>query len=396
MSEARSESREMIVVARADGAGTTLLDHASAIRRSRTLIIVLLLVAVAGAAIYSVLAPPLYEGTASLLSPKEDSGSSMMSGLLASGLVSSLGLASSSTPNRDLLIGVLKSRTIAEAVVTRFALQERYRKKFAEDAVKKLQKDMSRVDVGKDGIIVLTLWDWDAKLAADMANHWLDVADRIVAKYGTSEAGRQRAFITDQLARSRENLAKAEEALRVFQERNRAIVLQDQTRGAIEAAARLKGEVVASEVQLQVLRSFATDANPEVAALKQRISEMKRQLIAVQYGDKAPVATRDFHVPFVRVPEVGLDLIRLTRDVKVEETVVGLLTQQLEQSRITEAKDLPIVQVLDPAIPAARPSRPRPLLNIAVAALGGLLIGVGIALTRGHVTRLRVAAAVVR
>jgi uncharacterized protein involved in exopolysaccharide biosynthesis len=182
----------------------------------------------------------------------------------------------------------------------------------------------------------------------------------------------------------------------VFQERNRAIVLQDQTRGAIEAAARLKGEVVASEVQLQVLRSFATDANPEVTALKQRISEMKRQLTAVQYGENAPVASRDFHVPFSRVPEVGLDLIRLTREVKVQETVVGLLTQQLEQSRITEAKDLPIVQVLDPAIPRARPSHPRPLLNIALAALGSLVIGVGIALTSGHVTRLRAAAAVLR
>ena len=41
------------------------------------------------------------------------------------------------------------------------------------------------------------------------------------------------------------------------EERNRAVVLQEQTRGAIEGAARLKGEIIAAEVQLQVTRNFA-------------------------------------------------------------------------------------------------------------------------------------------
>ena len=50
----------------------------------------------------------------------------------------------------------------------------------------------------------------------------------------------------------------------------------------------------------------------------------------------------DFTVPFPKVPEVGLELARLTRDVKVQETLVSLLTQQLEQAKIAEAKDMPV------------------------------------------------------
>jgi uncharacterized protein involved in exopolysaccharide biosynthesis len=166
--------------------------------------------------------------------------------------------------------------------------------------------------------------------------------------------------------------------LRVFQERNRAVVLQEQTRGAIEAAARLRGEIIATEVQVQVMRNFATEANPEVVALRRRIDEMNRQLTQLQYGGSSATSDRDrrdFTVPFAKVPELGLELVRLTRDVKVQETLVALLTQQVEQVRIAEAKDFPVAQILDRAVAAERHSRPRLGVTLAVAAMTGVVVG---------------------
>jgi uncharacterized protein involved in exopolysaccharide biosynthesis len=112
---------------------------------------------------------------------------------------------------------------------------------------------------------------------------------------------------------------------------------------------------------------------------------MKRQFAQMQYGDGrgasaiVPDRTRDFTVPFPKVPEVAIELARFTRDVKVQETLVTLLTQQVEQARIAEAKDIPVVQVLDRAVPAERPSRPRLGLNIAIASVVGLFFGVFLA-----------------
>src|SRR3989441_11371365 len=154
--------------------------------------------------------------------------------------------------------------------------------------------------------------DIDSGEAAEIANFCVERLDRLVAQYSTGEAGKQRMFLTQQLARAKADLEVGEQALRGFQERNRAIVLQEQTRGAIESAARLKGEIMASEVQLQVMRNFATEANPEMVALRRRIDEMKRQLAQMQYGDNAPRSQtlandrRDFTVPFPKVPEVGI------------------------------------------------------------------------------------------
>jgi uncharacterized protein involved in exopolysaccharide biosynthesis len=285
--------------------------------------------------------------------------------------------------NRDLMVSVLKSRTMALLVLEQFGLQTRYRERYQEDAIKTLQHGTT-ISVTKEGVIAVKTEDTDPKVAAAMANFYVEKLDRLLSQYGLGEASRDRIFLTEQLARAKAQLDSSEEALRRFQEQNRAVVLQEQTRGAIEAAARLRGEIMAAEVQMQVMRNFATDANPEVVALRRRIDEMNRQLTRLQYGEsQAPVTNynrRDFAVPVVRVPELGLELVRLTREVKVQETLVTLLTQQVEQDRIAEAKDFPVAQVLDRAVPAERPAKPRLGVSLAVASMSGLIGGVILAL----------------
>ena len=334
--------------------------------------------------VLTLLMPRIYESTASIIAPKEIVANPLLGTLVAAtgALQQAPGSSTPSlTPNRDLLVSVLKSRTVAEATVQRFKLQQRYRSRYLEDAIEELRRTTT-VSISKEGVISVRAEDTDPRLAAEVANFHVEMLDRLVAQFGIGEAGRQRVFLTEQMARARVGLETSEQLLKSFQEQNRAIVLQDQTRGAIEAAARLKGEIIAAQVQLQVMQNFATDANPEMVALRRRIDAMNRQLGQMQYGE---VSTRtvdanrdrkDFAVPFSRVPEVGLELARLTRDVKIQETLVTLLTQQIEQARIAEAKDTPVVQMLDRAVPSERHAKPRMLLNLLLASVSSLVAGV--------------------
>jgi capsule polysaccharide export protein KpsE/RkpR len=145
--------------------------------------------------------------------------------------------------------------------------------------------------------------------------------------------------------------------------------------------------MMAAEVQLQVMRSFATESNPEVMSLKRRVDEMKRQLAQMQYGDglERRGARQEIYVPFAKVPEVGLELARQTRELKIQETLVTLLAQQLEQAKIAEAKDIPNVQVLDRAVPAERHFKPRIRMSMLIAGVISLFAGVFVALTLEHV-----------
>lgn len=356
-----------------------VLDYARVVWRYRWVIFLICIATLAGTFVVTLRMPKVYESTVTLLSPREGLAGGALGGLAGSGLLQQVLPVSSLTPHSNMLVSILKSRTMAQAVVERFGLRDRYRLAYLEDAIKTLQQ-ATDITLTKEGVIVIKVEEIDHQLAAEVANFYADHLDRLVSRFGTGEAGRQRVFIKEQLALAKDNLAQAEEKLRRFQERNRAVVLEEQTRGAIDAAARLKGEILATEVQLQVMRNFATDTNPDVVSLRRRVEEMKRQLTQMQYGDGVGTAApgrerRDFSVPVAKVPEIGLELVRLTRDVKIQDTVVTLMTQQLEQARIAESRDLPIVQVLDRAVPAERPTKPRLRLNLLVAGIASLVAG---------------------
>jgi uncharacterized protein involved in exopolysaccharide biosynthesis len=329
------------------------------------------------AGVVSLLMEKVYESTATIVAPKEGSGG-ILGGMTTSLLLQQAPALQlpSLTPNRDLVLSVLKSRTMAEALVQRFGLQERYRARYVEDAVRALQ-NRSAIALSREGIILIKVEDSDPRKAAEIANEYVTQLNRAISKFSAGDAGNQRAFLTQQLARAKADLGSAEESLRLFQERNRAVVLQDQARGAIEAAARLKGEIMATEIQLEVVKSFATESNPDVQTLRRKVEGMKRQLGEMQYGVGTDQAAQRSDLSFMRFPGVGMELARLTRDVKIQETLVTLLVQQTEQARMAEGRDYPMVQVLDQAIPAERPSRPRLVLNLLLAGITSLLVGLG-------------------
>jgi len=378
-----------------------LLDYWRVLKKHGRVILGLVFVSVFVAGFYSYFVmTKIYESKASILAPKESGGggAGLAAALAASGAGQFLGgLIPGGGTSRDVFVAILKSRTMGQELVDRFRLKEYYKAQFAEDAIKGLQ-GATDISISKEGVISVKVEDKDPKLAADIANGYVTTLDRLFAKLGTTDASRQRAFIVERLEKTEKALRQAEETLRRFQENNKAIVMQEQAKGAIEEAARVKGQIVAAEAQLEFLRSFSTEGNPQVLAQKRQIEELKRQLAQMQYGrgmDLPAESTnpgeprREFHVPFTKVPELGMELVRLMREVKVQETVFNLLTAQFEQAKINEARDMPTVQVLDRAVPAERKSKPKTVLNMAIAGALSLFLAIFLAFFLEYVERIR-------
>lgn len=316
----------------ADQDEINLLDYWWVIWRYKWFIGGLCSVSVIAALIFSLLSPKIYESTATILTPKEGGGGGLLSALGAAGLGQQIGGMSipSLTPNRDLFISILKSRLMAKHVVERFNLKERYQARTLDEAIE-LAKIIPKVSQTKEGVIEIKVGGTDPKMAADIANFYLEALDRLVSSLGTNAAGRHARFIAEQLARTDKDLKTAEETLRHFQEKNRAVLL----------------------------------------------------------GDMA----NSMRLPGARVPQVGLELARLTRDLKLQEAVYTLLTQQLEQAKIAQAQDIPVVQVLDMAVPAIRKSKPNIRSNMAFAGAVSLLLGVFLAFLLEYIQRQRSLAA---
>jgi len=383
---------ESVIQQTYDADEVSLLDYWRITWKHKWLIGILFLISTIGTLVISSLLPKIYVSRASIIVPTEVGAGGLLTSMasaVAGQEIANLAIPSlpSMTPNKDLFLSILKSRTIAKAVVKGLNLGEYYKTSHIEKAANRLRK-ATNITTSREGVISVVVEDAAPTVAANIANTYLEYLDRLMARFGAGAAGRQRVFIERRLVTTKRDLKQAEEGLRTFQEKNRTISLQDQARGAIGVTTQLKGEIIATEVQLQMVRNFATEANPIVISLRRRIDELKKQLAQMQFGagldlpsvgNNSGHSQKELHLPAVRFPEVGLAYARLIRDLKVQEIVYSLLTQQLEQTKIVEAKDTPVVQVLDRAVPAIRHSRPKVKLNVAIAGVASLFLGIFIA-----------------
>jgi tyrosine-protein kinase Etk/Wzc len=324
--------------------------------------------------------PRAYEAQATLLAPKEGTGGGAGSALLLQaervGLGDSLpigGIFPGLTRNRDVLVSVLKSQTLADIIIDRFQLMSHYQVKTRTRARKKFWRSM-RILVSKEGAITVTVRDREPKLTAEMANFAVDHLDMILNRLSINQAGQNRNFLDTQVQQVKGTLRQAEEALRRFQEKNRAVVLPEQSKVAIEGQARLKGEVLATQTQLEVMRGFYTDADPQVIRLRRKLEELQSQLKRLRGGE-----SEEEELAFPKVPTVALELARLTREMKLQEAVYTILTQQREKARMIEAQEVPTVQILDQAIPPEEPVSPQLGTALGLGAAGGLILGITLA-----------------
>src|SRR5215813_13298365 len=191
-----------------------LLDYWRAVRKHTRLIVSLCVVSVLAAMGYSLRLPKIYESTATILTTSEGSSrtTGLASALVASGVIQSgTGLSIPSfTPQRDMLVAILKSWSMAKDVVDHFHLKERYAAKFDSAAIGRLRR-ATAISLSRDGIISVKVDETDPQLAADIANFYAANLDRMLTRFGITEAGRQRVFIAARLAETEEALRRAEE-----------------------------------------------------------------------------------------------------------------------------------------------------------------------------------------
>lgn len=328
--------------------------------------------------VVSLLLPKTYASTASVLPPQDDS---TLAPTLLSQLPSSLtGIASGllgASSTSDTWVGILGSQTVRDEIIRRFNLREVYGDDYIEDVRSDLGKAVT-IDETKEGIVTVTVEDRDPKRAADMANAFIEELDRVNKKVATTSGGRIRVFVKKRLEETEKDLARAEEEIKAFQEKNGAVRLDDQSKAIIDAIGAVKGQLMAKEVELQTLLSYATPNNPSVQVLSASVSELKGQLRDLEQGKR--VKGKSIFIPTDKFPDLTLQYARLLRDAKVQETLFELLTQQYEMARIQEAKDSPTVQVLDTAKPAEKKAGPKRTLIVAVSTLLSLILGAGAAL----------------
>jgi uncharacterized protein involved in exopolysaccharide biosynthesis len=352
-----------------------LLDLLIILARRRRFILWFTLGAAILTTITVLLVPNKYTASTVVLPPSQNSSvsSALMgqlggSGALASMAGSSLGIKSPG----DMYVALFRSRTVEDALIQRFGLMSRYHKKRMSDA-RTAFEDRSTVVFGvKDGLIRISVTDRDPTLAADIANGYVDEYRKLSANLAVTEAAQRRLFFQQQLLEANQNLAAAEEAMKQTQQSTGILQLDSQARSLIESAAILRGQIAAKEVELQAMKSYATEDNPQTVIAEQELAGLKGQL--AKLAGTGADSHADLMVPKGNIPEAGMEYLNKLRDVKYYETVEELIAKQFEMAKLDEAREGAVVQVVDMAVPPDERSFPKRTITVMIAFLVGFVV----------------------
>jgi capsule polysaccharide export protein KpsE/RkpR len=333
--------------------------------------------------------PKEYQSSARIMPPGNSMGGAALLAALAGragGNLGSLGalaggLLGGGSGNTALFMDLLRSGTVGGYLIDRFDLQHVYHKRYRIDTAKYLAHHTVIVDDKKSGVITLTFTDTDPVRARDIAQGYLDELNKLVNQTNTSSAHQERLFIEKRLKGAEADLEKAQQRMGEFSSTHSTIDLKEQARAMVDAASRLQAQLIVEQSGLDSLRQTYGDSNVRVRSAEARIAVLQSEIKKMSGSSKAlPLDdngtstgtdtasgshSEELYPPLRQLPRLAVPYADLYRTVRVQETVFELLTQQLEMARIQEAKDIPVVSVIDaPGVPEKKSFPPRLLVAL--------------------------------
>ena len=313
----------------------------------------------------SLLMTPVYTAKTVIMPPQQQQ-SSASSALASLGALAGLagGAAGIKSPD-EMYVAFMGSDRFLNALIARFHLQERYHTKTLIDTRTLLKSKAQVMPDKKSGLISIGFEDEDPQFAADIANAHVQELGHMLDVLAVTDAQQRRVFFESQIKKVQENLSSAEIAFRQAKEKSGLQVTSVIAETGVRASAELRGQIAAREVQLQSLSRFATPQNPEVQRIASELSAERAQLQKLEQGSGQVIGTT-----------LQLEAVKSYRDMKVQEAMLEVLIKQFELARVDEAKEGPLIQVVDLATPPERRSKPKRTLIVLVSALAGLFLSV--------------------
>ncbi len=365
---------------RAETPGTapaiSMIEVLTELARGKWLIAKVVLAAVVAGILLGVILPVRYTAVTRIMPPQQAVPSAAMfmnqmansgTGSLAAAAGMSLGLKN---PN-DIYIGLLSSRPIADAIIHQFHLAQLYRARDMTAARKKLAEATVIVSE-KNGFISVSVTDQDRKRAAAMANAYTNELRQLTKTLAVTEASQRRLFYEDQLKQAKDALLAAELSFQQIQQTKGLVALDAQAKTMIESLALLRAQVSAREVQVQALRTYSTQRNPDLLLAESELSSLKEEVARLEQRSHLPGSTV---LGLGDVPGAGMEYLRAEHELKYRQAMFDLLLRQYDAAKLDESKDAAIIQVVEPAIEPDRKSSPKRSLLVFMFAVAGFLVG---------------------
>lgn len=324
------------------------------------------------------ISPRTYNAPVTILPPSEQSNIGGIGSLINDGVFSNLLTGGMAQGNSQLYIEILKSRTAAEYIVNKYNLIEFYDVDNEYKASNRLRDDLI-TELSKEGIITLsvnvstglfplfTSSDSIYQFSADLSNSYVEALDKINREKISYKAKRAREYIERQLLETKEMLETAEYALMQFRKKYKTISLPEQLQVAIESSAKIRAEIMKTEIEIGLLEPNLQEDNQLLISLKKKLFELNQEYKKFETG------AEDYLIAFNDVPKLSMEFAKNIREVKIQNEIYLLLQQQYYKEKIQENRDLPTIEILDEAIKPLKKTSPKTVYSTFLTFIFSLL-----------------------
>lgn len=236
--------------------------------------------------------------------------------------------------------------------------------------IENLQERLGISERGRQsGVIGVTLQGTDPALVARTLNAVgnLYVKQNIDRK--AAEAEKSLVFLDDFLPQLKKQLEESEGKLTSFRNSNGTFALSTEGELALTQGVALQTNLLTLQQKRRELAATFTAQHPSIQAIDQQIAAVNREI----GGLTSKVTT---------LPNLEQDIVRLTRDVRVNSELYATLLNNLQQLRLVKEGKVGNVRVVDSPVVPEEAVKPKRKQIVAIAGILGLLLGIALAFLR--------------
>ena len=326
----------------------------------RKVLIINFLIVFAISAVIAFILPKIYYSEASVLPPKDE----LLGGIGGGGLgglttmmrdLSSISKNFGNLGNKNTYnyLVILNSREVSERVIKKFNLQEVYQQPSLERTLKAYYSNVV-FEIQEEGNLAIGFFDKDPQRACDVANYLITVLNERSYELSMLESKHSREFLEKRLADNMDSLTYAEEALKEYQEKYGIFIIPEQTGAIIESGSKVYAEKITKEIEVDYLRSVLQPDNKLLTSAQLQLNAINKRIN--------------------NLPTLGLEYLRLYRNVVIRSKILEFLRPLLEQAIYQEKRDIPVIVVVDSAKLPEYKAKPKRIIVIGSSVFGWMLI----------------------
>ena len=148
------------------------------------------------------------------------------------------------------------------------------------------------------------------------------------------------------------------------------LTIDEQTKAIVSSAVGVGSELAKAQIELSAVQQEYQSTSPMVEAYRQKVNELQAQYNRVQSGGLT--STDKFSIPLQKIPVLARKYLNLMRDMKISEQINAYLESQRMQEAMQEARDVPVIQVLDKATAPKHRSSPKRSIMLILTGFSSL------------------------